>query len=71
MGLKILELCATIGTVAGFWMVSENMALGFGVSLLSNVSWLAWAYYKKAPGIAVTNVFLMGAALNGLGILFK
>ena len=64
--MKTVEVLATILTIAGFFMLSEGMPLGFAISLMSNVLWLCWGYDAKAWGILVVNSCLALSAVNGI-----
>jgi hypothetical protein len=65
--MKIIETLATILTIIGFFMLSENVLLvGFATSLAANVLWLAWSYESKAWGIMVVNSALAVSSVNGI-----
>ena len=64
--LRIVEYAATLGTILGFYIVSEGCTFGFYISLLSNILWIVWGYRTSSRGIVLVNLFLGAAAINGI-----
>ena len=65
--MKIAELLATILTITGFYLISEQQFLvGFCLSLTANVLWMIWATSVDARGIFVVNACLAFSAMNGI-----
>lgn len=65
--MKMVELLATILTIAGFFMLSEHLYIpGFTTSIVANLLWLAWGYDSKAYGIIAVNGCLLISGINGL-----
>lgn len=65
--MKTLEFTATICTVLGFYLISQNILLwGFVISLMANVFWICWASRLPARGILVVNALLAFSAINGI-----
>jgi hypothetical protein len=64
---KIAELLATILTITGFYLLSENMLItGFGISCTANILWLIWSADAGARGIFLVNSLLFLSGINGL-----
>lgn len=65
--MKIIEILATLFTITGFYLISENMLLtGFSISLMANIFWLVWSTDNDAKGIFLVNSLLAISAVNGL-----
>ncbi len=65
--MKIAETLATIGTIIGFYLISENVLLaGFAISLTSNILWIIWSVDADARGILVVNCLLAFSSVNGI-----
>ena len=65
--MKIIEITATILTIASLWLLSENNSQGFIVGMFSNLLWIYWAHEEDANGILLVNGILIFLNLNGLG----
>lgn len=65
--MKLCETLATIFTIIGFYLVSENMLLvGFGISLTANILWIVWSVDAGARGILAVNSMLALSSVNGI-----
>ena len=65
--MNITEILATLFTVIGFYLISENiLIIGFSISLASNVLWLIWSADNNARGIFLVNSLLAFSSTNGL-----
>jgi len=65
---KFLEGIAVAMTLIGFWFISEGLAIGFTISLFSNLVWIYWGERQKATGIIFVNAAFIFINLNGLGV---
>ena len=65
--MKLCEALATLLTIAGFFLISENILIaGFTIALVSNILWLVWASDSGAKGIFLVNGVMLLVSLNGL-----
>ena len=65
---RFLEGIAVAMTLIGFWFISEGMAIGFTISLFSNLVWIFWGHRINAKGIMLVNSVFIFLNLNGLGV---
>ena len=67
--INLLQWPAMVVTIAASWLVgSNNKGLrnwGFWVFIASNVLWIAWGVYAKAPALIVLQVGLAGMNIRG------
>jgi hypothetical protein len=63
---KTIETLATIGTLAGFYLIGRNPELGYTVAGFSNLLWIIWAMPKKAVGIIIVNVIMLAISVLSL-----
>ena len=67
--MNFLEIFATIGTLLGLFLLSEQIAVaGFTVGIMSNLLWILYAEQKKLMGIFIVNAIMIFINLNGLGL---
>lgn len=65
--MKIVEILATLGTIAGYFAISLGiLKIGFVLSAFSQILWLVWAYDCNARGIMVVNACLLLSSVNGM-----
>jgi hypothetical protein len=65
--MKYLELAATIATILGYYLVTQNFwVVGLTISLFSNIGWIIWGANGKAYGLIIVNLFLMLANILAL-----
>lgn len=67
--MKIVEIIATVTTLIGLYFISEGMAIGFVISMFSNLAWIFYGHEEKQTGILIVNAIIMFINLNGLGVL--
>ena len=67
--MKILEFVASLLTVLGLYMLSEQNSQGFIVGMVSNFLWLYWGHEKNALSLMALNGIMVFINLNGLGVL--
>jgi hypothetical protein len=67
--MKKLEITATIGTMIGYLLVSQQIMLaGLIVSLVASTLWIIWAKFQTIAcnGLLIVNGFLVGCGILGL-----
>lgn len=75
--LGLIEIFATAGTLAGFYILGHDPVAGYQVSGLANLLWIVWASFqpRKAWGIIVVNMFMLAIAtayiLDAVTFLYK
>jgi len=66
---QIIEALATVLTIVGLYLLSENVSHGFTIGMFSNILWMYIAHERNMLGLLITNLLLMFINLNGLGVV--
>ena len=67
--LDLLQWPAMVVTIAAAWLVGSNRAgrrnWGFWLFIASNLLWIAWGLYSKAPALIVLQIGLAVMNIRG------